>query len=84
VGSVQGGLKSALGWGQEYGMKVRIRNRVGEGFEVIPVPGTTALATALAASGMDTARFSFEGLLSSRWPVYFTVKYNILIIRTMI
>ena len=40
-----------------------VRQAIGEGFEVITVPGPTALAAALSASGMDTARFSFEGFL---------------------
>lgn len=34
------------------------------GIEVVSVPGPTAFATALAISGMDTGRFTFEGFLS--------------------
>lgn len=34
------------------------------GIEVAAVPGPTAFATALAVSGMDTGRFTFEGFLS--------------------
>ncbi|AFZ36294.1 Ribosomal RNA small subunit methyltransferase I [Stanieria cyanosphaera PCC 7437] len=33
------------------------------GIEVIPIPGITAAITALAASGLATARFVFEGFL---------------------
>ena len=35
-----------------------------EGVEVESVPGPTAFATALAISGMNTGRFTFEGFLS--------------------
>ena len=34
------------------------------GIEIVAVPGPTAFATALAVSGMDTGRFTFEGFLS--------------------
>lgn len=34
------------------------------GIQVVSVPGPTAFATALAISGMDTGRFTFEGFLS--------------------
>jgi len=34
------------------------------GIEVVSVPGPTAFATALALSGMETGRFTFEGFLS--------------------
>lgn len=34
------------------------------GIEVVAVPGPTAFATALAVSGMDMGRFTFEGFLS--------------------
>lgn len=34
------------------------------GIDVVAVPGPTAFATALAVSGMDTGRFTFEGFLS--------------------
>lgn len=40
-----------------------VRQAIGEGIDVVPVPGPTALTTALAASGMDTSRFGFEGFL---------------------
>lgn len=43
-----------------------VREAIGEGIDVIPVPGATAVAAALAASGLDTARFSFEGFLPKR------------------
>ena len=39
------------------------RMAIAEGFEVVPVPGPVALAAALAASGLDTSRFAFEGFL---------------------
>lgn len=35
-----------------------------KGIQVVSVPGPTAFATALAISGMDTGRFTFEGFLS--------------------
>lgn len=34
------------------------------GIDVVSVPGPTAFATALAISGMETGRFTFEGFLS--------------------
>ncbi len=34
------------------------------GIEIISVPGPTAFATAIAISGMDAGRFTFEGFLS--------------------
>ncbi len=34
------------------------------GIQVVSVPGPTAFATALAISGMETGRFTFEGFLS--------------------
>lgn len=34
------------------------------GIQVVSVPGPTAFATALAVSGMETGRFTFEGFLS--------------------
>lgn len=34
------------------------------GIDAVAVPGPTAFATALAVSGMDTGRFTFEGFLS--------------------
>lgn len=39
------------------------RMAIAEGFDVVPVPGPVALAAALAASGLDTSRFCFEGFL---------------------
>lgn len=36
----------------------------GLGIQVVSVPGPTAFATALAISGMETGRFTFEGFLS--------------------
>jgi len=33
------------------------------GFRVVPIPGPTAMAAALAAAGMETARFTFFGFL---------------------
>ncbi|MBQ9879353.1 MAG: 16S rRNA (cytidine(1402)-2'-O)-methyltransferase [Clostridia bacterium] len=38
------------------------------GVEVVAVPGPTALATAVAVSGMDCSRFTFEGFLSVNKP----------------
>ena len=34
-----------------------------EGIEIIPIPGPTALTSALVVSGMPTDRFAFEGFL---------------------
>lgn len=36
------------------------------GFEVIPVPGVSALTTALSVAGIATDRFSFEGFLPAK------------------
>ncbi len=36
-----------------------------KGIEVVAVPGPSAAITALAMSGLDTARFSFEGFLTT-------------------
>jgi len=36
------------------------------GIRVIPIPGVTALVTALAASGLPTERFVFEGFLPTK------------------
>jgi 16S rRNA (cytidine1402-2'-O)-methyltransferase len=43
-----------------------VRAAVEEGYTVTPVPGPTAMASALAASGLSTARFRFEGFLPSK------------------
>jgi 16S rRNA (cytidine1402-2'-O)-methyltransferase len=43
-----------------------VRAAVAEGFTVSPVPGPTAMASALAASGLPTARFRFEGFLPAK------------------
>lgn len=45
-----------------------IRNCHILGIEVESVPGPTAFATALAISGMETGRFTFEGFLSVNKP----------------
>ena len=37
-----------------------------QGIEVIPIPGVTAVITALVASGLPTDRFSFEGFLPTK------------------
>jgi len=39
------------------------RAAIAAGFDVIAVPGASALLTALVTSGLDTARFAFEGFL---------------------
>lgn len=39
---------------------------IAAGIAVVPVPGPVAAIAALAASGMDTARFCFEGFLPRR------------------
>src|SRR5437660_2424239 len=38
-----------------------IRMAIAAGVPVVPVPGATALVAALAASGLPTIRFSFQG-----------------------
>ena len=38
------------------------------GIQVESVPGPTAFATALAISGMESGRFTFEGFLSTNKP----------------
>ncbi len=40
-----------------------IQGCIAQGFAVVPIPGVTALITALVASGLDTDRFVFEGFL---------------------
>ncbi len=42
-----------------------VRLCIGEGIEVVPLPGPSAFTTALVASGMPTGRFSFEGFLTT-------------------
>ena len=37
------------------------------GIQVIPLPGASALTTALVASGLPTERFRFEGFLPAKW-----------------
>ncbi|CAA6802187.1 MAG: rRNA small subunit methyltransferase I [uncultured Thiotrichaceae bacterium] len=39
---------------------------VSQGINVIPVPGVSALITALSAAGLPTDRFAFEGFLSAK------------------
>ncbi|MCL6610403.1 MAG: 16S rRNA (cytidine(1402)-2'-O)-methyltransferase [Peptococcaceae bacterium] len=41
---------------------------VSEGIRVVPVPGPSASLAALAASGLPTERFCFEGFLPARGP----------------
>jgi 16S rRNA (cytidine1402-2'-O)-methyltransferase len=43
-----------------------VRAAVEAGYIVTPVPGPTALTSALAASGLPTAKFRFEGFLPSK------------------
>ena len=40
-----------------------VQAAISAGIEVIPIPGGTAVVSALAASGLETARFVFEGFL---------------------
>ncbi len=42
-----------------------VRICIDEGIEVVPLPGPSAFATALVASGMPTGRFAFEGFLTT-------------------
>ena len=42
---------------------ILVRDAVDSGVEVIPIPGPTAVITALSASGLRTDRFIFEGFL---------------------
>lgn len=39
---------------------------IGAGIEIVPLPGASALATVLSASGMPTDRFLFEGFLPAK------------------
>ena len=43
-----------------------VRAAIGAGIRVIPVPGPSALVTALCAAGLPTDHFCFEGFLSSK------------------
>jgi 16S rRNA (cytidine1402-2'-O)-methyltransferase len=45
---------------------VVIRKAIEEGFEVIPVPGPSALTAALSVSGLDTKNFLFYGFLKPK------------------
>ncbi|HEX7960972.1 MAG TPA: 16S rRNA (cytidine(1402)-2'-O)-methyltransferase [Terriglobales bacterium] len=45
---------------------VVIREAVQQGIPVVPVPGPSALITALVASGLDTASFRFFGFLPAK------------------
>ncbi|HHN65844.1 MAG TPA: 16S rRNA (cytidine(1402)-2'-O)-methyltransferase [Nitrospirae bacterium] len=45
---------------------VVIRRALEEGFEVIPVPGPSALVAALSVSGLDTRSFVFYGFLKPK------------------
>jgi len=40
-----------------------VRDAIAAGIAVVPIPGPTAVATALVASGLPTGRFAFEGFL---------------------
>lgn len=40
-----------------------VREAIGLGIDIIPIPGACAAIAALSASGMDTTRFVFEGFL---------------------
>ncbi len=43
-----------------------VKAAIASGISVVPVPGVTAAITALAASGLPTDRFVFEGFLPAR------------------
>ena len=43
-----------------------VRAAIDQGVPIIPIPGPTAVETALAASGLPTDRFRFEGFLPSK------------------
>lgn len=46
--------------------EVLIRRAINEGVEVVPVPGPSALITALSISGISTRRFTYHGFLPPR------------------
>src|SRR6266581_6982155 len=43
-----------------------VRDAVASGITVVPVPGPSAVITALSAAGLPTDAFAFEGFLPSR------------------
>ena len=43
-----------------------VRDSIDEGIAVVPIPGPSALVTALAASGLATSEFTFAGFLPAR------------------
>jgi 16S rRNA (cytidine1402-2'-O)-methyltransferase len=43
-----------------------VRDAVAAGISVVPIPGASALITALSAAGLPTDRFAFEGFLPAR------------------
>lgn len=43
-----------------------VQGAIAEGISVIPIPGVTAVTTALAISGLTTERFVFEGFLPTK------------------
>jgi len=43
-----------------------VRDAVAAGITVVPIPGPSAAITAIAASGLPTDRFAFEGFLPNR------------------
>jgi 16S rRNA (cytidine1402-2'-O)-methyltransferase len=45
---------------------VLVRAALDEGIEVIPIPGPSAVATALSVSGLDTREFTFVGFLPAK------------------
>lgn len=43
-----------------------VRDSIDDGIRVVPIPGPSALVTALAASGLSTGEFTFAGFLPAR------------------
>jgi 16S rRNA (cytidine1402-2'-O)-methyltransferase len=43
-----------------------VREAVGQGLAIIPIPGPSAIMAALSAAGLPTDRFCFEGFLPSK------------------